>query len=245
MRRPLVIANWKMNTNISDAVILATAVRDGVEKISNIEVVICPPVIWLTEFSQIIHKNIGHISLGAQNISHISGGSYTGEISASMVRDIAKYVIVGHSERRKHYLESNEIISRKTSIALDSGLTPVVCVGEEKKDEGSLSKLVTELQESLSGISKKERENIVIAYEPVWAVGADQPAEASHVVKVITALREVLSPLTAVIYGGDVNTSNVYNFVSRPEIDGVLVGRASLSSSDFVQICRIVSEYKK
>jgi len=154
MRRPLVIANWKMHTNLSDALVLATAVRDGVENIDGIEVVLCPPAIWLAEVSQVIRKEIGHLGLGAQNIHYLFEGNYTGEISAPMVRDVAKYVIVGHSERRKYFAESNEIISRKAAAAIDGGLIPIICVGEENKNENSASGVVKQLKETLGCWSK-------------------------------------------------------------------------------------------
>jgi len=245
MRRPLVIANWKMNMTLSDAVVLTTVVRDGLEKISGIEVIICPPAIWLTEISQIVCKDIGHLGLGAQNIYYMPNGSFTGEISAEMVRDVAKYVIVGHSERRDNFGETNAIISRKVSAALDAGLTPIVCVGEKNKSQNSAKEIVGQLQESLVGVNGEELKEIIVAYEPVWSVGSDESASPEHCAKVINQLREIVSTQTPIIYGGDVNSSNIYNFVSRPEIDGVLVGRAGLIASSFIKICRIVAEYKK
>lgn len=245
MRRPLVVANWKMNTNLSDAVVLATTVRDGVENISGIEVVLCPPAVWLTEVSQIIRREIGHLGLGAQNIHYMVDGEYTGEISAAMVRDVAKYVILGHSERRKNFGETNGIVSRKAAAALDAGLIPIICVGEEKKDDSSVGEVVSQLKETLAGINKSELDQIVVAYEPVWAVGADEPATPEYSAKVITQLREIVSGQTSIIYGGDVNAGNVYSFMQRPEIDGVLVGRESLNAPDFIKMCRIVAEYKR
>lgn len=245
MRRPLVIANWKMYTNLSDAVVLATSVRDNIENIDGIEVVLCPPVIWLSEVSQVIHKEIGHLGIGAQNIHYLSEGNYTGEISALMVRDVAKYVIVGHSERRKHFAEKNEVISRKAAAAIDAGLVPIVCVGENHKNESSALEVVDQLKETLSCINTNEYDQIIVAYEPVWAVGASESATPEYAAKVITSLREIVSSQTPIIYGGDVNTGNVYHMIARPEIDGVLVGRESLIVNEFVKICRIVAEYKK
>lgn len=245
MRRPLVVANWKMNTNLSDAVVLSTAILGAAENISGVEIVICPPSIWLTEVSQIIRRDLGHISLGAQNIYHLEDGSYTGEISAIMVRDVAKYVIVGHSERRKYFGETSGLVSRKTAAALDAGLVPIVCVGEEKKSDNSVKEVVLQLKESLAGINKSELDQIVVVYEPVWAVGAQEPAAPEYAARIISQLREAVSAHTSILYGGDINSSNVYNFVQRPEIDGVLVGRDSLVAPSFVKICRIVAEYKK
>lgn len=245
MRRPLVIANWKMFTSLSDALVLSTGVRDGVEEFSGIEVILCPPAIWLTEVADIIHKGAQNIALGAQNINYLSEGEYTGEISGNMVRDVAKYVIVGHSERRRYFTETNDLVSRKVAAAIDAGLSPIVCVGEKERSNNSVHEVVKELEESLADVKEEEFKEIIVAYEPVWAVGADIAADPDYCARVIIKLREIVDAMTPVIYGGDVNTSNVYNFIKRPEIDGVMVGRASLKVTDFVKICRIVAEYKK
>lgn len=234
-----------MYTNLSDAVILATSIRDGVEQLTSIEMILCPPVIWLTDIADIIHSGLSLISLGAQNIYYQNEGEFTGEISASMVKDVAKYVIVGHSERKSIFGETNQIISRKVAAVLDAGLSPIVCVGEEKQSENSVSEIVNDLREVLFGINKDELSRIIVAYEPVWAVGAEEPATPEYCAKIITKLREVVSAETPILYGGSVNSSDAYEFIKRPEIDGVLVGRASLKASEFVKICRIVSEYKK
>lgn len=245
MRRPIVVGNWKMFASLSDALVLSTGVRDQVEGFSGVEIILCPPAIWLPEVADIVHKHVENIALGAQNISYLSQGEYTGEISAGMVRDVAKYVIVGHSERRKFFAESGNIVSRKVAAALDAGLSPIICVGEKERGDNSVSEVVKELKESLSDVKKEEYSQIIVAYEPVFAVGAPEPADPDYCARVIVRLREILDSSTPVIYGGDINTSNVYNFIKRPEIDGVMVGRASLKVVDFVKICRIVAEYKR
>lgn len=245
MRRPLVVANWKMYTNFSDAVVLSTSVRDGVENISNLEIVICPPAIWLTEIAHIIQKNINHISLGAQNIHYLYEGDFTGEISAPMVRDVAKYVILGHSERKRNFAETVSIVSRKVASAIDSGLSPIICVGEKNRSQTSPAEVVKELKDQLVDIKKEDYKKIIIAYEPVWAIGSDEPATPEHAARVMTSLRELVNFETPILYGGSIDATNVYKFVSRPEIDGVLVGRSGLNSKEFIKICRIVAEYKK
>jgi len=245
MRRPIIIGNWKMFTSLTDALVLSTGVRDGVEGFSGLEVILCPPAIWLTEVAEVIHRGAQNIALGAQNINYLAEGEYTGEISANMVRDVAKYVIVGHSERRKYFAETNDIVSRKAAAAIDAGLSPIVCVGEKKKSDDSVGEVVQELEDSLADIKKEEYKEIIVAYEPVWAVGADIAADPDYCARVIVKLRETLDGATPVVYGGDINISNVYNFVKWPEIDGVLVGRASLKVIDFIKICRVVAEYKK
>jgi triosephosphate isomerase len=234
-----------MYTSFSDAVVLSTTIRDSVENISGLEIILCPPAVWLTEIAHIINKNIHHLSLGAQNIHYMSEGEFTGEISALMIRDIAKYVIIGHSERRKHFDEDLPIISRKVAAAIDASLSPIVCVGERKQSQGSASEVVKELEEELSDINKEDYKNLIIAYEPIWAIGSEEPATPEYAAKIITALREVVHFETPILYGGSIDATNVYKFVSRPEIDGVLVGRSGLKAKEFIKICRIVAEYKR
>ncbi|MCX6812087.1 MAG: triose-phosphate isomerase [Candidatus Berkelbacteria bacterium] len=245
MRRPIVVGNWKMYGALSDALVLATAIRNGVENFSNLEAIICPPAIWLPEVAEVISKKNDHISPGAQNIHYLSEGEYTGEISAPMVKDVANYVIVGHSERRKYFSETTEIISRKVAAAVDADLSPIICVGEEKVAADSAEKVSRDLKNLLVDIKKNEYKKIIVAYEPVYAVGAAEPANPEYCAKVIQKLREVVGYESPILYGGSINPGNVFEFVKRPEIDGVLVGRASLKASDFIKICRIVSEYKK
>ncbi|PIZ27360.1 triose-phosphate isomerase, partial [Candidatus Berkelbacteria bacterium CG_4_10_14_0_8_um_filter_42_34] len=193
MRRPIVIANWKMYGSLSDAIVLATGIRDGIENFSGVEIILCPPAIWLTEVAGIIHKRIDQLALGAQNIHYLSEGEFTGEISATMVCDVARYAIVGHSERRKNFGETASIVARKAAAALDAGLSPIVCVGEQKKSEDSVQKVVDELKELLSDVRKSEYRDIVVAYEPVWAVGANEPATPEYSARVIVKLREIVS----------------------------------------------------
>ena len=245
MRRPIVIGNWKMYTSLSDAIVLASGIRDGVENLAGIEVILCPPALWLTEVAGVVSKGIDHIGLGAQNIYYLSEGEFTGEISASMVRDVAKYVIVGHSERYKHFGETVPITTRKIAAAVDAELSPIICVGEEKKNQNSAAAISEDLKELLSDIKKNDYKNIIVVYEPVWAVGAEEPATPEYSARVIVKLREVVDAETPLLYGGAVDAGNVYEFIKRPEIDGVLVGRSSLKVREFVKICRIVAEYKK
>lgn len=245
MRRPLVVANWKMYTNLSDAVVLSTSLRESLENLTALETVICPPAIWLVPVAEILNREISHISVGAQNVSHLNEGEYTGEISAQMVRDVGKYSIVGHSERRKNFAEDNKIIARKVATCIENSIIPIICVGEDKKSHTSPREVVGDLKECLSHIEKDQYENVVVAYEPVWAVGAKEPAEPEYAARVMAQLREIVGAKTSIIYGGTVNSENVFDFVRRPEIDGVLVGRASLKADDFIKICRIVSEYKR
>ena len=247
MRRPMVVANWKMYTNAGDAAILATTVRNNVAGVNKTEVVLCPPSIWLTEVSSIIGKG-GKVSLGAQNIFYESEGAFTGEISPLMVKDVADYVIVGHSERREHFGETDLEVNEKVIAALKAGLSPIICVGEKKKSVNYPDGPMNQLKEALAHVPKKYYKQIVVAYEPLWAISTaenrDRSADVEYVVKVVSSLRELVLRDSPILYGGSVNSKNAKIYASRPEIDGVLVGAASLRAADFVKVCLIWSETK-
>lgn len=247
MRRPMVVGNWKMYTDAGDANILATTIRNYVANIHGIEVVLCPPAIWLSEVLSIVGKN-GKIKLGAQNMFYEPEGAYTGEISPLMIRDLAKYVIVGHSERREHFGETNLEVNEKVIAALKSGLSPIICVGEKNKSVRYPTGVVNQLREALAHVPKKNYKDIVVAYEPVWAISTqenrDKNADADYVVKIISALREIVLRDCPILYGGSVNSKNAKEYAVRPEIDGALVGSASLRASDFVKVCSIWAESK-
>ncbi len=242
MRRPMVVANWKMNTRASDAYILATTIRNAVAPIEGIEVVICPPAIWLGEVSEIVKKD-GKVNVGAQNMFYEPQGAFTGEISPLMIVDLAKYVILGHSERRNYFYENDIIINEKVAAALKYGLVPIICVGE-KTQSASLSDAVHQLEDALMHIPKNRYRDVVVAYEPVWAIGGAKVASIDHIIKAITKLREVVGRDTPVLYGGSVNETQIVDLGKRPEIDGVLVGSASLKAAGFINICRTWAEAK-
>lgn len=247
MRRAMVVANWKMYTDLADATVLATTVRNYVAGIGGVEVVLCPPSIWLTEISSIVGKG-GRIKLGAQNIFYEPEGAFTGEISPLMVRDVANYVIVGHSERREHFGETDLEVNEKVIASLRAGLSPIICVGEKKKSTKYPSQPVNQLKEALSHVPKKYYKQIVVAYEPIWAISTqgdrNRNADIDHVIKVTAALRELVLRDSPILYGGSVNSSNAKIYAQRPEIDGALVGAASLRAADFVKVCQIWGENK-
>lgn len=245
MKRPMVVANWKMNTRASDAYILATTIRNAVASIEGIEVVVCPPVIWLPEVAQIIKKD-GKVNLGAQNMFYEPEGAYTGEISPLMIVDIAKYVILGHSDRRNYFHENDIIINEKIKAALKYGLSPIVCVGEQRKSDPILS-VAQMLEEDLASIPKKRYGDIVVAYEPKWAVsgfGGKEIADIGHIIKVFASIREIVGRETPILYGGSVDEKQIAELAKRPEIDGVLVGSASIRAASFVKICQVWAEAK-
>lgn len=242
MRRPMVVANWKMYTRASDAYILATTIRNMVYSIEGIEIVICPPFLWLSEISEIVKKD-GKVNVGAQNMYFEDEGPYTGEISPQMIRDVAKYVIVGHSERRFYFHENDIEVNEKVIAALKFGLSPIVCVGEKTKS-ASIKDAVAQLKEALAHVKKSDYENIVVAYEPVWAIGSGTPAPVEHSVYAITALREIIGRDSSILYGGSIDHSEVDKIAGCPAIDGVLVGGASLRATSFIEICKKWSQAK-
>lgn len=246
MKRSIIAGNWKMYaTSVADAHVIATTVRNNVAHFENIEVIICPPAVWLTEVSNIV-KDSPRVKVGAQNISSEVDGAYTGEISALMVKEIARYSIVGHSERREYFGEKDFDVNEKVLLALKAGISPIICVGEKKKS-GSSGQPVRELKEALLHIPKKYHKDIIVAYEPVWAISSPtkhENADPEYVAKVHVKLRELVSFDTPILYGGSVNSKNVKEYAERPEIDGVLVGGASVRVSEFVKICKIWSETK-
>jgi len=243
MKRSIIVGNWKMYaTSIADAHVLTTAVRNGVAKIPGIEVILCPPSIWLTEISSIIKKNPKSF-LGAQNMFNEPEGAYTGEISPLMVKEVADYCIIGHSERREYFGETDFDVNEKVLAALKARITPIVCVGE-RKVKNKPDEPVRELKEALDNVPKSRLKDIIVAYEPVWAIGTGENAEPEYVARVVSKLREIVSDSTPILYGGSVNSKNIKGYAERPEIDGVLVGGASVRSGEFIQICKIWSDTK-
>ena len=245
MKRSLIIANWKMYlTSLAEANILATSVRNNVGNLDHAEVILCPPSIWLTEIASIVGK--GKVKLACQNISYEENGPFTGEISPKMLKGIAEYVLVGHSERREYFGETDFDVSEKVAAALKNNITPIICVGEKEKGE-KISQPQKELEEALSNLSDKDKKRVIIAYEPLWAITSSskqQNAEPEYVAKVITKLRELVYRDTPILYGGSVKPENVEGYAKRPEIDGVLVGSASAKGVDFINICKIWTQTK-
>jgi len=264
LRQPFIVANWKMNTELSDAIVLAQSVKNGVDDLEGVEIVLCPPYIWLYPVAEAIEKVLNKkIKLGAQNLFWEDVGAYTGEISGKMLSKLCQYVIVGHSERRHYLREDDEEINNKVHAALRNGLKPIVCVGEQKKSsEAKLPNvgrptnlavkgdILHQLSKALEQVSKKDMENAVIAYEPVWAISkgtaeSRNSANGAYVASVINQLREKIFRLydwdTAqsirIIYGGSVDAENIKEYICQPEIDGVLVGGASLKAKEFIKIC--------
>jgi len=242
-----IIANWKMNPQtLQEAEELLSSVMEN--EVNKVDLVICPPFIYL-ERMQVLLKDKDKenlISLGAQNCHWEDKGAFTGEVSASMLKNLGiSYVIIGHSERRWKMLETDEMINKKIKTILKHGLTPILAVGEKKR-EGNYRDMVTnQLTQALAGIDPNDIKKIIIAYEPVWAIGTGIYDKPEDTVEMVDLIRDYLSKLQIsdfkVLYGGSVNSGNIADFVLKADIDGVLVGGASINQEEFKGIIKIVS----
>jgi triosephosphate isomerase len=246
MRKPFVAGNWKMNKSAENAQSLIGEMLPGLMAVTQVERVLCPPFTSLqTAAKMLLGSGIG---LGAQNMHYEESGAYTGEISPSMVKEFCHYVIIGHSERRAYFGETDETVNRKVQAALAHGLIPILCVGETlvENQAGQTAQVVgRQIQEGLKGINAILGEAVVIAYEPVWAIGTGLAASGEGANAVVadiirSGLASVFNLQTAqnvrVLYGGSVTSSNAAEFFTQQEIDGALVGGASLKVNDFLRI---------
>ena len=243
MRTPMIAGNWKMNTTVSEAVELVSKMRPGLDKIANVEKVICPPFVSLAAVNELIKGS--SIKLGAQNLYFEEKGAYTGEISPLMLAELCEFVIIGHSERRQYFGESGDIVNRKVMAALKANLKPILCVGEKLKENeaGRTEEVISEqLRSSLAGIDSLD--TVTVAYEPIWAIGTGRAATGRQANDTIGFLRRSIAGLgteeTAgrmrILYGGSVTADNATEFIKQPEIDGALVGGASLKADQFLSI---------
>lgn len=238
MKHFKIIANWKMYPTVADAHIMATSIRNELEHLEEVEVILCPPAIWLTEVAMIIHQQIDHLHLGIQNVFDQAEGPFTGEISAKMASSVCQYAICGHSERIEHFREGPEFVNNKVHATLKAGLVPIVCIGEREKNSKSKDKLIGKLKQLLTGVSKKELNQVIIAYEPVWAVGGNRPDSPEDVEKIARQFKNAIDVDLSIVYGGSVDDKNARAFLDCQHLDGLLIGRASLKIKDFVHICR-------
>jgi triosephosphate isomerase len=248
MRTPLCIANWKMHGTLAEARPLATAVRDGLRRVKDIEVVLCPPFTALAAVSEIVTGS--GIGLGAQNCHPEAFGPHTGEISPPMLSELGcRYVIAGHSERRREMGETDEFINRKVRAVLAHGMTAVLCVGEtaEERRQGlTFTTVEGQLRAGLADVAPDAVARVVLAYEPVWAIGTGVNATPSQAGEVHGYLRGLLSELISkdaaatvrILYGGSVKAENAESLAAEPEIDGALVGGASLNAQGFVNLVK-------
>jgi triosephosphate isomerase (TIM) len=251
MRTPLVAGNWKMNKTAAEARELVSVMRDRLGEIPNVEKVLCPPYLAIPILAEKLEDS--GIGLGAQNLHWEEKGAYTGEVAANMVKEFCQYVIIGHSERRTYFGETDESVNRKLQAARKAGLIPIVCVGEtlEQYEAGSTSDVVRrQIRMGLAGIDAASARKIVVAYEPVWAIGtgkasSGENANTVHQQMIRPALGELFGAENAeairILYGGSVTAANAAEFFAHRDIDGALVGGASLKADEFVAIAKAAS----
>ena len=247
-RLPLIAGNWKMNTTVQEARTLADALASNLSGLAGAEVLLCPPFISLTAVSEAIRGTT--LKLGAQNLHPDPKGAFTGEISPTMLSGLCSYVIIGHSERRTLFGEDDAFVNRKVHAAMAHGITPILCVGETlAQRESNTTDEVLAQQTNLGLDGLPPDSNFVVAYEPIWAIGTGKAASALDADQAIALIRRTISEKlgpdaagrTRILYGGSVKSSNIDDFISSPQIDGALVGGASLDPDDFTRIVTATS----
>jgi triosephosphate isomerase len=248
MRLPLVAGNWKMYKTTAEARVLMSELLPGLAEIHDVEIVLCPPFTAILPVASLVEGTA--IEVGAQNMHWEGSGAYTGEVAASMLAEFCKYVILGHSERRAYFAETDENVNRKVKAALAHHLKPIMCVGETlAENEAGKTNEVVERQvgAGLEGVEAASIGSVVIAYEPVWAIGTGRAATAEGANAVIAgiiraqlaqAYGDAAAQLVRILYGGSVKASNAGEFFCYPDIDGALVGGASLKANEFISIAR-------
>lgn len=247
MRRPIVAGNWKMFTTVAEAGNLAAEIAGTLGDPGTVDTVLCPPFVALTTVYEALAGT--PLLLGAQNMNAAAQGAYTGEVSWSMLQGLCSHVIIGHSERRRYYHETDEEVNEKVRAALDGGLVPIACVGEhlEQRDAGETEAFIaSQVRALLAGTDADAAGRVVIAYEPLWAIGTGRPATGAAAQDVAALIRSVVregygddvAAAVRIQYGGSVTGANCAEFVAQPDIDGTLVGGASLKPADFGAIVR-------
>lgn len=252
-----------MNTSLSEAIILGGQAEKTAESVKHLDIVICPPSIFIYPIYERLRARPNNFFFGAQNIMWENEGAFTGEISASMIHGVCRFAIVGHSERRKIFGETDEMVNKKVLFALSKSLTVIICVGEPerfhledhyqsellrmKKQGGILSSI----NKALEGVRVGQLAQVIIAYEPIWAIGTGNAATGAYAAAICHIIKGELAnkfgedaKSIRLLYGGSVSVSNIKEFMMQPSIDGLLVGGASTKSNEFAKICRITSEVK-
>jgi len=253
--KPIIIANWKCNPlSVSEVKKVFNLIKQGVKGIKNIEIVLCPPFLYLLALISLNPRNgkQSNISFGSQNCFWEKSGAFTGEVSPEMIKNAGcRFVILGHSERRRYFGESDEMVNRKLKAALSAGLKPIFCIGEtaEERNEAKTSDILAfQIENGIKDISSKEIKNLVIAYEPVWAIGTGNPCPAEEAQIMSLLIRKILNRLYGryisknipIIYGGSVNSKNAASYIKDAGMQGLLVGGASLNPTEFKGIIKSI-----
>jgi triosephosphate isomerase len=252
MRTPIIAGNWKMNTTVAEAAELVKAMKEKLHHIAGVEKVLCPPFVSLTAVRELVKGT--SIKLGAQNMYFERSGAYTGEISPPMLAGLCEFVILGHSERRGYFGESDQLVNKKVKAALGAGLIPIVCVGESLEQNNAsetIAVITRQVKAAFDGIASPR--GTVIAYEPIWAIGTGKAATGDQANATIKVIRDTVAQIYGdsvakairIQYGGSVNSANIAEFIRQPEIDGALVGGASLKAPDFLGIVEQTAKIKK
>lgn len=246
MRTPIIAGNWKMNLHLADAEALARGVAEATASVEGVEVVVGPTYVCLDRVARALDG--GHVKVAAQTMHAEASGAFTGAISAPMLVDVGcAYVILGHSEQRQYFGETDEGVNRKIQVALAAGLAPIVCVGEslaEREAGRTAQKVAFQVRAALSGLSREQVKQVVLAYEPIWAIGTGKTASPEQAQEVHADIRALLGELfdeavaqhVRIQYGGSVKPSNIAALISQPDIDGALVGGASLKVESFAAL---------
>ena len=246
MRKPFVAGNWKMNKTVDKATLLIADMLPGLEAVKTVDRVVCPPFTALMVVSGMLAGT--EVGLGAQNMHWQESGAYTGDVSPQMVKEFCEYVIIGHSERRAYFNETDETVNKKVKAAIEVGLTPIVCVGEtlEQYEAGQTEAVVAaQVNADFVGIDSSDAKKLVVAYEPIWAIGTGKTAtseQANDIIKNVVRKNlavqfgEETAQMIRILYGGSVNADNARELFGMSDIDGGLIGGASLKPEDFVKI---------
>lgn len=251
-RKTIIAGNWKMNHTATETRAFAESLKTMLPKTKWCEIVVCVPFVNLSAASKAFRDT--RVTIGAQNVHHESSGAFTGEVSAQMLKDLGvKYVIIGHSERRRMFGETDEIINQKIHAALDAGLSPILCVGESLRQRElgvTLELIALQVKAALSGVSPDRMRRVVIAYEPIWAIGTGQTATSEQANEVCEAIRTVIRKLygariarsVTIQYGGSMNEKNAEDLLAQPDVDGGLIGGASLKPDTFMAIIHAANQ---
>ncbi|MGD2279481.1 MAG: triose-phosphate isomerase [Candidatus Omnitrophota bacterium] len=252
MRRPIIAGNWKMYKDVTDAIALINDIKRDVFSVENVEIVACPPFTDLSDVGEMLIES--NISMGGQNCFWEKEGAFTGEVSVGMLKSVGcRYVIIGHSERRQYFGETDETVNRKVKAAIDGGLIPIMCIGEtlEQREAGQILDVIkTQVTEGLKGFDESFLDPLVIAYEPVWAIGTGKTATPDQAQEVHSFIRKLLNDLFSepfadsrrILYGGSIKPDNIEDIMREEDVDGGLVGGASLKADSFNAIVTKTSD---